>query len=229
MGDLRTTMRPAMVMFVVVAVLVMFQPNLGTTILLFGIVFVMLFVAGTPPIYLGLLAAFGAAAGGLLALLEPYRFARVVNFADPFADPLGAGYHGVQSQVALSNGRIIGAGIGQGRGKYGYLPEAETDFIFAVLGEEAGFIGACVMIALFLALGAVAVKVALNAPDRFGMLVATGVATWILFQAFVNIGVVVGILPNTGVPLPFVSAGGSSLLFTMIASGILLNISRHTP
>jgi cell division protein FtsW len=229
MGDTRVTLRPVLVMFATVGALVMFQPNLGTTVLIFAIVFVMLFVAGTPGVYLALLAGAGVAAALLLSILAPYRMARMTCFADPWADQLDCGYQPIQSQVALNHGGVVGTGFGQGRAKYGFLPEADTDFIFSVVGEETGFLGTSVVVALFLGLGAVAVKVALNAPDRFGLLVATGIATWILVQAFVNIGVAVGILPNTGVPLPFVSAGGSSLLVTMIASGILLNISRHTP
>ncbi len=229
MGDTRITFRPVLVLFAVVAALVMLQPNLGTTILIFAIVVVMLFVAGTPGIYLWLLAGAGVAAALVLTVLAPYRVARMTCFADPWADPLDCGYQPIQSQVALNNGGPTGTGFGQGRAKYGFLPEADTDFIFSVIGEETGFIGGVTVIALFIGIGAIAVKVALHAPDRFGLLVAIGIATWILFQAFVNIGVAVGILPNTGVPLPFVSAGGSSLLITMVASGILLNIARHTP
>lgn len=229
MGDTRLTMRPALVVFGAVAVLVLKQPNLGTTVLIFVILFVMLYVAGTPGWALALLAGAGVGLALLLAVFAPYRMARLASFSDPFENPYTTGYQGVQSQLALSNGDLTGTGVGQGRGKFGYLPEADTDFIFSVVGEETGFLGSCLVIGLFLAWGAIALKVALHAPDRFGMLVASGIAVWVLFQAFVNIGVAVGILPNTGVPLPFLSAGGSSLLVTMIASGILLNISRHTP
>jgi len=133
----------------------------------------------------------------------------------------------VQSQTGIANGGLLGTGLGEGRAKWGFLPEAHTDFIYAIIGEELGLVGALTVVGLFVALGLLGVRTALRAPDRYGMLLATGVTTWILVQAFVNIGAVVGVLPITGVPLPFVSAGGSSLLFTMAASGILLNVARR--
>ena len=123
---------------------------------------------------------------------------------------------------------MVGQGLGQGRAKYGFLPEGHTDFIFSNIGEELGLLGSMVLLAVFVALAVVGVSVAMKAPDRFGMLVATGVTTWILVQAFVNLGAVVGVLPITGVPLPFVSFGGSSLVVTMAAMGILLNVARQT-
>ncbi|MCB1248231.1 MAG: FtsW/RodA/SpoVE family cell cycle protein, partial [Acidimicrobiales bacterium] len=142
--------------------------------------------------------------------------------------PANVGYQNIQSAAAIANGGLVGTGVGQGRAKYGYLPEADTDFIFSVIGEELGFLGAMVLLVLFLALGAAAIRVAMRAPDRFGMLVASGIAAWFLFQAVVNIGAAVGVMPTTGVPLPFVSAGGSSLLISLFAAGILCNIARHT-
>ncbi len=228
-GDTQLSLRPVLVVFFTVAGLVMAQPNLGTTIIIFTIVFVMLFIAGVPGKSLGLLGAAGAVGGILFAFTEDYRRRRLTAFADPWADPLNTGYQTIQSSSALANGGLVGTGIGQGRAKYGFLPEAHTDFIFAVLGEELGFLGALVLLAVFVAFGAFAVRVAMRAPDRFGMLVAAGITTWFLFQAFVNIGAAVGIMPTTGVPLPFVSFGGSSLVVNMVAAGILLNIARHTP
>jgi len=228
-GDTRLTLRPVLVVLGVVIGLVMLQPNFGTSLLIFFIVFAMLVVAGVPGKSLVLVVLLALLVAAPMVAFGGYRTQRLMSFRDAWDDPLVTDYQNIQSQVAFSNGEITGAGVGQGRAKYGFLPEADTDFIYAVIGEETGFLGACVVIGLFLALGAIAVKVALNAPDRFGMLVATGIAAWILFQAFVNMGVTVGALPNTGVPLPFVSVGGSALLFTMIASGILLNIARHTP
>ena len=227
--DPQQALRPVLAVFGMMAVLIMLQPNLGTTILLFVMTFVVLFVAGVPGRQLGLLGAAAVAAGVLFAIIEPYRMRRVASFLDPWADPANTGYQNIQSYTALASGGLVGTGVGQGRAKYGYLPEADTDFIFSVIGEELGFIGAVLLLALFLALGAAAIRVAMRAPDRFGMLLATGITAWFLFQAVVNIGAAVGVMPTTGVPLPFVSAGGSSLLISLFAAGILCNIARHTP
>lgn len=226
--DTRLSLRPVMVVFAVTAVLIMAQPNLGTTVLVFVIVFSLLFVAGVPLRPLALLALGGVVLGGLFAVFEPYRFRRLSAFVDPWADPLNTGYQTLQGQAALANGGLAGQGLGQGRAKYGFLPEGHTDFIFANIGEELGLVGAIVLLAVFVALAVVGVSLAMRAPDRFGMLVATGVTTWILVQAFVNLGAVVGVLPITGVPLPFVSFGGSSLVVTMAAMGILVNVASQT-
>ena len=225
--DWRLGLLPVMVVFSVVAGLFLLQPNLGTTILLGAIVLVMLFVAGTPLRPLGITMAGLGLGAVVLAFIEPYRFRRLMAFRDPWADPLNTGFQTVQSQTGIANGGLFGTGLGEGRAKWGFLPDAHTDFIFAIIGEELGLVGALAIVALFVAFGLLGVRTALRAPDRFGMLVATGVTAWILLQAFVNIGAVVGVLPITGVPLPFVSFGGSSLLFTMIAAGLLLNIARQ--
>ncbi len=225
--DWRLGLQPVMVVFAVVAVLFLLQPNLGTTIILGAIVLAMLFVAGTPLRPLGVTVGILSAGAVGLALVEPYRFRRLMAFVDPWADPLNTGFQTVQSQTGLANGGLFGTGLGEGRAKWGFLPEAHTDFIYAIIGEELGLIGALAVVGLLVAFGLLGVRTALRAPDRFGMLVATGVTAWILVQAFVNIGAVVGVLPITGVPLPYVSAGGSSLLFTMIAAGLLLNIARQ--
>jgi cell division protein FtsW len=208
-------------------VLLMLQPNLGTTIILAGIMLVMLLVAGIPGRPLAAVTGVLVAAATAFAFLEPYRFRRLMGFKDPWADPLNTGFQTIQSQVGLANGGWLGTGLGQGRAKWGFLPEAHTDFIYAIIGEEMGLLGSLFVIALFLSFALFGVRIALRATDRFGMLLATGITTWILAQAFVNIGACVGVLPITGVPLPFVSAGGSSLLFTMAASGILLNVARQ--
>ncbi len=227
-ADPQQALRPVLAVFAMMAVLVMIQPNLGTTIILFVMTFVLLFVAGVPGRQLGLLGLAAAAAGVLFAIIEPYRMRRITAFLDPWSDPANVGYQNIQSAAAIANGGLVGTGVGQGRAKYGYLPEADTDFIFSVIGEELGFLGAMVLLVLFLALGAAAIRVAMRAPDRFGMLVASGIAAWFLFQAVVNIGAAVGVMPTTGVPLPFVSAGGSSLLISLFTAGILCNIARHT-
>jgi cell division protein FtsW len=150
-----------------------------------------------------------------------------MSFRDPWADPLYTGYQSLQSQIGFANGGVLGTGLGQGRAKWGFLPEAHTDFIYAIIGEEIGLVGSVLVIGVFLAFALLGIRIALHARDRFGMLLATGITTWILIQAFINVGACVGVLPITGVPLPFVSAGGSSLVVTMAASGILLNIARQ--
>jgi cell division protein FtsW len=227
MDDNRLTLVPVMVVFLAIAALVMVQPNLGTTLLLGSIVLSMLWVAGTPLIPLTALAAAGAIVATGLALWAPYRRARVLAFLDPMADYQNGGYQNVQSLVGVASGGITGSGLGESRAKWGFLPEAHTDFIFAIIGEELGLIGALVVVALFVGLCVLGARAALLAPDRFGMLLAAGITVWFGVQAFVNIGAVIGILPITGVPLPFVSYGGSSLLFSMIGAGLLLNVARQ--
>jgi cell division protein FtsW len=225
--DWRLTLKPVILVFGGFAVLLMAQPNLGTTMILAAIVLVMLFVAGVQGKPLAVVGGAMVAGATAFAFLEPFRFRRLMAFRDPWADPLNTGFQTIQSQVGLANGGLLGTGLGEGRAKWGFLPEAHTDFIFAIIGEELGLLGALTVVALFVAIGLLGVRTALRAPDRFGMLVAVGVTTWILVQAFVNIGAAVGALPITGVPLPFVSSGGSSLIFTMAATGLLLNVARQ--
>lgn len=225
--DWKAVMRPIAVVFCGFALLLMLQPNLGTTIILATIVLVMLFVGGVPIKPLALFSGLLVSLATLFAFSAPYRVRRLMAFADPWADPLNTGFQTIQSQVGFANGGVLGTGLGQGRAKWGFLPEAHTDFIYAIIGEEIGLLGSVLVIGLFLAFALYGVRTALRSRDRFGMLLATGITTWILIQAFVNVGACVGVLPITGVPLPFVSAGGSSLIFTMAASGILLNIARQ--
>ena len=227
LDDNRAVLWPILAVFLSFVAMLMLQPNLGTTIILASIVLVMLFVGGIPGKPLGVLIAILVGGATMAAFLEPYRFRRLVAFRDPWADPLNAGLQTVQSQISLANGGIFGTGLGAGRAKWGFLPEAHTDFIYAIIGEELGLVGALSVVALFLGLGLLGVRTALRAPDRLGLLIATGVTTWILVQASINIGAVVGVLPITGVPLPFVSFGGSSLVVTMAAVGILLNVARQ--
>jgi cell division protein FtsW len=192
-----------------------------------AIVAVLLFVAGAPLRRLAALASIATVLVTIAALAAPYRRARVFAFLDPWADPMNTGYQTIQAWAALAEGGLSGVGVGAGRAKWGFLPFAHTDFIFAVVGEEFGLIGATVVIGLFVLLGVLGVRTAVRAPDPIGMLIAAGVTTWFVVQAFVNIGAVVGVLPITGVPLPFVSAGGSSLLASMAAAGLLLNVARQ--
>ncbi|MDQ3951606.1 MAG: putative lipid II flippase FtsW [Actinomycetota bacterium] len=209
------------------ATLVMLQPDLGTTSLLGLIGFGMLFVAGArlrhllPFAFVGTGLALGA------ALFEPYRRARILAFLNPWADPLNTGYHTIQSLIALGSGGWFGVGLGASRQKWTYVPNAHTDFIFAILGEEMGLLGTLVIVGLFAFLAYLGITTARRAPDRFGMLVAAGITMWITLQAVVNMGAVTAALPVTGVPLPLVSFGGTSLVICLVAMGILTNIARQ--
>jgi cell division protein FtsW len=226
--DCRLTLVPVLLTFLAAAGLIMLQPNLGTTSIIFAVMIAMLFVAGTSGRWILAVLAAGVAAGGAFAKLFPWRWKRVGAFLDPWADAQGVGYQIIQSKAALANGGAFGTSLGEGRAKWGFLPEAHTDFIFAVIAEETGFVGGILVIALLITFAVVGFQVAMRAPDRFGALLATGITAWFIVQAFLNIGQAVGALPVMGVPLPFVSSGGSSLLFSMIGAGILLNIARQT-
>ena len=227
MADLRLTLVPVGVVFGGTALLLMLQPNLGTSLVLGAIVLSVLYVAGTPVLPLLGVGMGGAVVATGLALGASYRRARVLAFLDPWADPLNTGYQNIQSLVGIASGGLTGVGLGQSRAKWGFLPYAHTDFIFAIIGEELGLLGAVGVVGLFVALCILGAKTAHQAPDRFGMLLAAGITAWFGVQAFVNIGAVIGILPITGVPLPFVSYGGSSLVFSMVGAGLLLNIARQ--
>ena len=207
--------------------LVMLQPDLGTTLILGGITFAIIYVAGARVRVLALLGASGMGAAMVLSLSEGYRRARLLSFLDPFSDPLNAGYQAVQSQIALGSGGLFGVGLGASRQKWLYVPNAHTDFIFSIIGEEVGLLGTFAVIGLFAVLTYAGIRIARRAPDAFGRIVAGGITAWIAGQAVVNMGAVTGLLPITGIPLPLVSFGGSSLVFTLIALGILINIARQ--
>ncbi len=160
-------------------------------------------------------------------ILEPYRLKRLLAFNDPWADPLNTGYHIIQSLYALGSGGLFGVGLGRSREKFLYLPEPHTDFIFAILGEELGFIGTVTVILLFFLFAWRGYKIAISAPDIYGSLLAAGLTTMIIMQALMNIAVVTASMPVTGIPLPFISFGGSALIFTLLGVGILLNVSRY--
>jgi cell division protein FtsW len=163
-----------------------------------------------------------------MAQAAPYRWRRLTSFLHPFHDAGNTGYQSAQGLVALGSGRIAGLGLGASRASWGYLPNQQTDFIFAVIGEETGLLGSLLLISLFLAFAVLGVRAACRAADRFGALLAAGITAWIVSQAVINIGAVVGLLPVTGVPLPFVSFGGSSLVITLAAVGILANIAKQS-
>lgn len=207
--------------------LIMMQPDMGTTLLLGAVGLGMLFLAGAPLRYVVPMAGLGIAGAAVAALSADYRRERVLAFMDPWADPLNTGYHTIQSLIALGSGGWFGVGLGASRQKWLYIPNAHTDFIFAILGEEMGLLGTLTVLGLFAFIMYLGVRIARMAPDRFGMLVAAGITIWIGVQALVNIGAVTATMPITGVPLPLVSFGGSSLVVSLVAMGILTNIARQ--
>jgi cell division protein FtsW len=211
----------------ILAALVMLQPDLGTTLLLGAIGMGMLFVAGAPLPYVVPLGVAAAGAGVAAALVEDYRRARILAFLDPWSDPLNTGYQTIQSLIALGSGGFLGVGLGASRQKWSYVPNAHTDFIFAILGEEMGLLGTLTVLGLFGLLTYLGVQTARRAPDRLGTLLASGITVWVAAQALVNMGAVTAALPITGVPLPLVSFGGTSLVVSLAAMGILTNVASQ--
>ena len=227
-GGFRSGTVPFLLIAVPVIALVFKEPDLGTTVVVTLAAFTMFFVAGASLVQLGALGGIGFV-GVLLVGLRDYQIERIRTFIDPWSDPLGTGFHTIQGLLALGLGGILGAGLGESRLAGGlFLPNASNDYIFAIIGEEFGLIGGVVVVGLFVVLAYSGIKVALAAPDTFGALLAAGITAWLCIQAFINIGVVVVLIPVTGITLPFISAGGSSLLISLAAVGILLSISRET-
>jgi cell division protein FtsW len=219
---------PFLLIVAPVIVLVFREPDLGTMMVIGLAAVTMFFLAGGSLIHLVLMAIAGAAAL-VLAGLRAYQLTRIRTWLNPWSDPLGTGFHTIQGLLALGLGGILGAGLGESRLAGGlFLPNASNDYIFAIIGEEFGLIGAGLVILLFVALAYSGIRVALAAPDTFGALLAAGITAWLCIQAFINIGVVVALIPVTGITLPFISAGGSSLTISLAAVGILLSISRET-
>jgi cell division protein FtsW len=207
--------------------LIVVEPDLGTTLVLSGASLIIYWASGAPLKHFITLVF-----GGMLAILgiifaAPYRAARLKTFFNPTHDPLGQSYHIRQILIALGSGGLTGLGLGQSRQKYAYLPEVTTDSIFAVIGEEIGFLGASFLLIIFLALIAKGIQIASHAPDKFSQLLATGMITWIGLQVIINTAAMVALIPLTGIPLPFISYGGSSLVITLASMGIILNISKH--
>jgi cell division protein FtsW len=227
MRDWRHTLLPAAVVPLLFVLLVVAQPDLGTALVLAGVAAIMLVLAGME--WKVLLAAVCAALPALAALLlmVPWRRARLLVFLNPESDPQGAGYHIYQSLIAVGTGGFAGRGYMEGMQKLFYLPEASTDFIFANIAEELGFIGAMFIVLLFAIFGVRGLRAAFRSTDSFSRLVAFGLTTSILLQAFFNISVVLSLVPNKGIPLPLISHGGTSLFCTLASIGILLNISRQ--
>jgi cell division protein FtsW len=208
------------------ALLVLVQPDLGTTVAISLVVFIMLFIAGTRLEYLFSIILASLPALYVLILRVPFRRARIMAFLNPWTDPRGSGFQIIQSQVALGSGGPLGVGLGHSMQKLFYLPAAHTDFIFSIIGEELGLLGTVAVIILFIIFIQQGIKVIKNAPDKFGYFLALGLVLMITIKTVINIGVSCGVLPTKGLPLPFISYGGSSFIFDMVSVGILINIAR---
>ena len=207
--------------------LVLLQPDMGSSLTLVVLVFCLLFLAGGRVRQMTLVAASALPLLAVAIYMAPYRLKRIMTFLDPWADPRGSGFQIIQSYLALGSGGLFGRGLGESKQKLFYLPEPYTDFIFAVLGEELGLLGAVSVIGLFGLLIWRGIRIGLGAPDPFGALLALGLTALLACQTLVNLGVVTGALPTKGLPLPFISFGGSSLIMAMVSVGVLLNISQH--
>jgi cell division protein FtsW len=226
--DWRYQMIPVIAILAMLVVLVMAQPDMGTTMVLAFIAVAMMVTAGIPAKPLAVVIGGGAGAAVFFAIAAPYRWRRLTSFLHPFKDASNTGYQSVQALLALSHGHVLGEGLGASVASYGYLPNAQTDFIFAVIGEETGLMGGLLLTGLFLVLALIGTRITCRAPSRYAALVAAGITAWLVGQAVINIGAVVGLLPVTGVPLPFVSFGGSSLVIAMFGIGLLANIAKQS-
>jgi cell division protein FtsW len=218
---------PQLAILLLVFGLILKEPDLGTALAIGGTVFILLFTAGAKLSQLASLGITGVLGIVIAIIAEPYRLKRILAFSNPWADPLDTGYHIIQSLYAIGSGGLFGVGLGRSREKFLYLPEPHTDFIFAIIGEELGFIGTVTVIVLFFLFAWRGFKVALSAPDIYGSILGAGLTTMIIMQALMNIAVVTATMPVTGIPLPFISFGGSALIFTLAGVGIVLNISRY--
>jgi cell division protein FtsW len=217
---------PALLFLLFIILILLKQPHFGMVILLFSVGMGILFIGGISLKHIISLLLVSIPMLVFVAFKAPYRVRRLTIFLDPWSDPAGAGYHIIQSLIALGSGGLFGVGLGNSKQKLFYLPESSTDFIFAIIGEEGGFIFATVVILLFIGFAYCGTKICLATDDFFASLLAFSLTFIIVAQAFLNIGVVTGILPTTGVPLPFISFGGSALVFNMVSVGILMNIAK---
>lgn len=219
---------PFLALLSIVGFLIIKQPDTGTLGLIFLIALSIFFASGANLLHIMSLIGAGFVFLFILIKMAPYRMQRFLVFMNPDHDPMGFGYQMTQALLALGSGGLFGVGLGQSRQKFNYLPEPVTDSIFAVLGEELGLIGTVTVVALFLFIAWRGLRIAAAAPDEFGRLLAIGIVSWIVFQAFINISAITGLIPLTGIPLPFISYGGTSLAVLLAAVGILLNISKHS-
>lgn len=227
MEDTRSTLQPVLLVTGLMTLLLMLQPHLGTTLVIAGVAMTMLYFAGARLSHLVAATVVGAGITAMMVAYSPWRRNRMLGFLDPWAEPFGNGYQTLKSLHAMASGGLDGLGLGAGRAKWGFLPYAHTDFIFAVIGEELGMIGSLFVVILFVGIAAAGLGVALRAPDRFGMLLAVGVTSWIILQAALNMGAVLAVFPVVGITLPLLSFGGTSLVTTLAAMGVLLNVARQ--
>ncbi|MAG28679.1 putative lipid II flippase FtsW [bacterium] len=226
--DTYTGLIPFVAVLGVIGFLILRQPDLGTLIIIAMIAFVMYFVGGASIKHMLVLVVAGAVAVVTAIASAPYRLSRLIAFLNPAADPQGAGYHINQALLAVGSGGILGLGLGHSRQKFFYLPEVTGDSLFAIIAEELGFVFSVLVIVLFVMFFWKSFQVAKRSTDMFGKLAAIGIGTWIVLQAFVNIGAMLGVLPLTGLTLPLMSYGSSSLIVTLVSIGILLNISKRS-
>jgi cell division protein FtsW len=226
--DFQNGVLPPLIIAGVFCAMIVLQPNFSTASAVMSIVLIMMFIGGMKLKHLFGLAASVVPIAAVVVLTSPYRMERLKTFLDPTADVQGSGYQIRQSLISFGNGGLFGVGVGQGKQKLLFLPEPFTDFIYSIVGEELGFIGAVFVIALFVIFLMRAIKIARTAPDLYGFYLAVGIIASIVLYALVNAGVATGLLPTTGLPMPFISYGGTSLLFTCFAVGVLLNISTQT-
>lgn len=229
LDDFWNGVMPHLMIAGVVGALIIKEPDMGTCMIVLGLVFFMLFAAGTPFRTMGLMLCGAVLLFAVFVFLEPYRMRRFTAFLNPLDDLRGSDYQSWQSMLALGTGGSTGLGLAQSRQKFLYLPQPHTDFIFAIIGEELGFLGCAGVVLCFLVLGIRGFRIACRCQSLFGSLVAFGITSQILLQAFLNMGVVIGLTPVTGVPLPFISYGGTSLLIGLAGVGVLLNISATPP
>jgi cell division protein FtsW len=230
LGQWKHLFIPLLPVATLLALLIMLEPDMGTTMSLLSVLVALLWVAGTPLRYFALFMAVLIASAAALAVSAPYRMARVTAFLDPFADPLDGGYQAVQGLYAISSGGLFGVGLGASQSKWsGGLPNAHTDYIFAVVGEELGLLGTFTVLLLIATLTYAGVRIARRTDDPFVRLAASGVTGWLAGQSVINLGAVVGLLPITGIPLPLVSFGGSAMIPTLVAVGMLLSFARGEP
>jgi cell division protein FtsW len=225
LASLEEGVLPFLALLALITGLVMLERDLGTTMILAAIMLSQFLIAGSRKRHVVLLVSVVALSIAVLIRMEPYRFHRIMAFLNPWADPLNSGFQSIQSILALGSGGFFGVGLGQSIQKYQWLPFAHTDFIFAIVGEETGLLGTSAVLAAFALFTYRGYRIALRAPDLFGSLLACGVTTWITAQAVINIAAVTVTLPTTGIPLPFISYGGSSLAISLLAVGILMNIA----
>ncbi|HWD09715.1 MAG TPA: putative lipid II flippase FtsW [Actinomycetota bacterium] len=226
-GDLRELTMPVLPLTAMACLLVLMQPDLGTCVIAVASVGVVMYLAGARVRHIAGILGAGAGVGLMYIMTKGYQRARITSYLHPWADPLKGGYQLIQGQLALGSGGLFGVGLGNSRQKWSFLPNAKTDFIFAIIGEELGLIGALVVLATFAFFIYLGIRTAREAPDKFGFLVAGGITAWIGIEALINIGAVTGLLPITGVPLPLISFGGTSLVVTLAGIGVMLSIARR--